>query len=136
MKTAYHWLLIARRSRLHPQQKRNLDKLEAVFARELDPDLFFAGLGESRKFQPPKTPAERQAIAAAAFGDGAAQLKRGQALAKTFPAEALIWMRLAAAGKIRGAAEAAKALAGELNKAQLAEAEKRVKAFKPLAQPR
>ena len=45
-------------------------------------------------------------------------------------------MRLAAAGKIKGAAEAAEALAGKLTKAQLAEAEKRVKAFKPLAPPR
>ena len=136
LKTAYHWLLIARRSRLHPLQKRNLDRLEELFARELDADQFFAGLGESRKFQPPKTPAERQAIAAAAFGDGAAQLKRGQALAQTFPVEALIWMRLAAAGKTKGAAEAAKALAGKLTKAQLVEAEKRGKAFKPLAPPR
>jgi TPR repeat protein len=136
LKIAYHWLLIARRSRLHPLQKRNLDRLEELFARELDADQFFAGLGESRKFQPPKTPAERKAIAAAAFGDGAAQLKRGQALAQTFPVEALIWMRLAEAKKVKGAAEAAKAQAAGLAKKQLAEVDRRVKAFKPLAPPR
>ena len=136
MNEAYRWMLIARRSKQLGNQVQALDRLQELIVQELDPDLIFAGLGAARNFQLPKTLAERKAIAAAAFGDGAAQLKRGQALAKTFPVEALIWMRLAAAGKIKGAAEAAKALAGKLTKAQLAEAEKRVKAFKPLAPPR
>jgi hypothetical protein len=117
-------------------QVQTLNRLQDLIVQELDPDLIFSGLGASRDFQAPKNAAERKAVAAAAFGDGAAQLKRGQALAQTFPVEALIWMRLAAAGKIKGAAEAAKALAGKLTKAQLAEAEKRVKVFKPLAPPR
>ena len=136
MKEAYRWMLIARRSKQLVNQVQTLNRLQDLIVQELDPDLIFAGLGASRDFQAPKNAAERKAISAAAFGDGAAQLKRGQALAKTFPVEALIWMRLAAAGKIKGAAEAAKALAGKLTKAQLAEAEKRVKAFKPLAPPR
>ena len=136
MNEAYRWMLIARRSKQLGNQVQALDRLQELIVQELDPDLIFAGLGAARNFQLPKTPAERKAIAAAAFGDGAGQLKRGQALSKSFPAEALIWMRLAETKKVKGAAEAAKAQAAVLAKKQLAEVERRVKAFKPLAKPR
>ena len=136
LKEAYYWMLIARRSLQAQQQKQRLDALQDLVARELDPDLIFAGLGDARKFKAPETAEARQAVAAAVFGDGKAQLARGKFLAKTFPIEALMWMHLAEAQKVKTAAAVANALAKGLTKAQLAEVEKRVKAFAPLAEPR
>ena len=63
-------------------------------------------------------------------------MARGKILAKTFPAEALMWMQLAEAQEVKKAAAAANALADAVSKAQLAEVEKRVKAIAPLAEPR
>jgi hypothetical protein len=136
LKEAYYWMLIARRSLQAPQQKQRLDTLQDLIAHELDPDLIFAGLGDVRKFKAPETAEARQAVAAAAFGDGKAQLTRGKLLAKTFSVEALMWMQLAEAQKVKTAAAAASALAEGLTKTQLAEVEKRVKAFAPLPEPR
>jgi TPR repeat protein len=136
LKEAYYWMLIAGRSLQAPQQKKRLDTLQDLIARELDPDLIFAGLEDARKFKAPETAEARQAVAAAVFGDGKAQLARGKLLAKTFPVEALVWMQLAESQKVKTAAAAANALAKGLTKAQLAEVEKRVKAFAPLAEPR
>jgi len=136
LKEAYYWMLIAGRSLQAPQQKKRLNTLQDLVARELDPDLIFAGLEDARKFKAPETAEARQAVAAAAFGDGKAQLARGKLLVKTFPVEALVWMQLAEAQKVKTAAAAANALAEGLTKAQLAEVEKRVKAFAPLAEPR
>ena len=136
LKEAYYWMLIARRSQQAPQQKQRLDSLQELIARELDPDLIFAGLGDTRKFQAPDTAEASQSVAAAMFGDGKAQLARGKILAKIFPVEALMWMQLAEAQKVKNASAAANAQAESLTKAQLAEVEKRVKAFVPLAEPR
>ena len=125
-----------RRSLQAPQQKERLDTLQDLIARELDPDLIFAGLEDARKFKAPETAEDRQAVSAAAFGDGKAQLAHGKLLRKTFPVKALVWMQLAESQKVETAAAAADALAKGLTKAQLAEVEKRVKAFAPLAEPR
>ena len=135
-KEAYYWMLIARRSLQAPQQKKELNYLQDLIARELDPDLIFAGLGDARKFQAPDTAEAGQTVAAAAFGDGKAQMARGKLLTKTFPVEALMWMQLAEAQKVKNAGAAANSLVGALSKAQLAEVEKRVKAFAPLPEPR
>ena len=136
LKEAYYWMLIARRSLQAPQQRKRLDTLQDLIARELDPDLVFSGLEDARKFKAPETAEDRQVVAAAAFGDGKAQLARGKLLKKTFPVEALVWMQLADSKKVKTAAAAANALAKGLTKVQLAEVEKRVKAFTPLAEPR
>jgi TPR repeat protein len=135
LKEAYHWMLIARRSLQTAQQKQRLDTLQDLLARELDPDLIFSGLGDARKFQAPDTAEARKNVAAAAFGDGKKQLTRGEILAKTFPVEALMWMRLAEKQNVKNASVAANELTETLSKEQLAEVEKRVKAFVPLANP-
>ena len=98
--------------------------------------LIFVGLGDARKFQIPDTVQARQTVAAAMFGDGKAQLAQGKFLANTFPVEGLMWMQLAQAQKVKTAAAEVNALAEALSKAQLAEVEKRVKAFAPLEEPR
>lgn len=136
LKEAYHWMLVARRSLQTSQQKKRLDALQDLIVRELDPDLIFAGLDGARKFIAPETAEDCQTIAAAMFGDGKAQLARGKFLANTFPIEALKWMQLAQAQKVKTAAAEANALTETLSKVQLAEVEKRVKGFAPLMEPR
>ena len=135
LKEAYFWMLIARRSLQAPQQMQRLDILQEMIARELGPDLIFAGLGDARKFQAPETAEARRVVAAAAFGVGKAQLARGKIIAKTFPVEALMWLRLAETQNVKTASTEADALTQTLSKAQLIEVSKRVKAFVPLMEP-
>ena len=125
-------MLISRRSLQEPRQKQRLDTLQELIVRELDPELIFVGLRDARKFQAPNTAEARQVVAAAAFGNGESQLTRGEALMKTFPLEALMWMWLAEKQNVKNASAAASALAKTLSKEQLAEVEKRVKSFVPL----
>ncbi len=132
LKEAYYWMLISRRSLQEPRQKQRLDTLQELIVRELDPELIFVGLRDARKFQAPNTAEARQVVAAAAFGNGESQLTRGEALMKTFPLEALMWMWLAEKQNVKNASAAASALAKTLSKEQLAEVEKRVKSFVPL----
>ena len=136
LKEAYHWMLIGKRGDHLPHQKANLEAIQELIQQELDPDLIFSGLTASRQFKPPKTEAERKAIAAAVFGDGKAMFAHGKSLTAHFPDEALVWLRLAEVKKIEGAAVAAKAAEAKLSDKLIAIAAARVKAFKPLVLPK
>ena len=68
----------------------------------------------------------------AQFGNAGSQLELGKSLVESRPREALKWLKLAAAAKEKGAAVAAKVLAGTLSKKETDQVQAAVKAFKPL----
>ncbi len=135
---AYYWFVVARQSVGDPKQIATLDQLQALASTELTPDQVFDIPPIAGKFIAPKGPALRKAMAMAEYGDGAAQFELGQALAEGTglvknKTEAFVWFSLAAKQKIKNAAKARDAL--KLSEKEKAAAQKKIKAFKPMAAP-